>query len=148
MPAQVAKAGRKGRRRRLKGKRGRGTLAGEKPPVLGLLQRNGEVVIKMLPNVQQKTIQPVITSTVASGSQFYTDEYNIYSRLSEWGYRHKSVNHSAGEYARDEACPELVEGMEMDSMKFISIPWKDFGLCCSPGCDLTEAFQRRNYPGI
>jgi transposase-like protein len=70
----VAKAGRKGRRRRLKGKRGRGTLAGEKPPVLGLLQRNGEVVIKMLPNVQQKTIQPVITSTVASGSQFYTDE--------------------------------------------------------------------------
>ena len=102
LPAQVAKAGRKGRRRRLKGKRGRGTLAGEKPPVLGLLQRNGEVVIRMLPNVQQKTIQPVITSIVASGSQFYTDEYDIYSRLSKWGYLHKSVNHSAGEYARDE----------------------------------------------
>ena len=70
--------------------------------MLGLLQRNGEVVIRMLPNVQQKTIQPVITSTVASGSQFYTDEYDIYSRLGEWGYLHKSVNHSAGEYARDE----------------------------------------------
>lgn len=26
---------------------------------------------------------------------------DIYARLSEWGY-HKSVNHSAGEYARDE----------------------------------------------
>ena len=102
LPAEVAKAGRKGRRRRLKGKRGRGTLAGEKPPVLGLLQRNGEVVISMLPNVQQKTIQPIIISTVASGSQFYTDEYNIYGRLPEWGYLHKSVNHSAGEYARDE----------------------------------------------
>ena len=96
------KAGRKGRRRRLKGKRGRGTLAGEKPPVLGLLQRNGEVVIRMLPNVQQKTIQPVITNTVALDSQFYTDEYDIYSRLPEWGYLHKSINHSAGEYARDE----------------------------------------------
>ena len=70
--------------------------------MLGLLQRNGEVVIRMLPNVQQKTIQPVITSIVASGSQFYTDEYDIYSRLSKWGYLHKSVNHSAGEYARDE----------------------------------------------
>ena len=54
LPAQVAKAGRKGRPGRLKGKRGRGTLAGEKPPVLGLLQRNGEVVIRMLPNVQQR----------------------------------------------------------------------------------------------
>jgi transposase-like protein len=86
----------------LKGKRGRGTLDGDKPPVLGLLQRKGEVGIKMLPNVQQTTIQPVITSMVASGSPFYTDEYDIYSRLTEWGYRHKSVNHSAGEYARDE----------------------------------------------
>ena len=30
------------------------------------------------------------------------DEYNIYNRLEEWGYGHKSVCHSAGEYARDE----------------------------------------------
>lgn len=102
LPAEVAKAGRKGRRRRLKGKRGRGTLAGDKPPVLGLLQRDGEVVIRMLPNVQQVTIQPVITSIVVPGSQFYTDEYDIYDRLPEWGYLRKSVNHSAGEYARDE----------------------------------------------
>jgi transposase-like protein len=86
----------------LKGKRGRGTLAGDKPPVLGLLQRDGEVLIRMLPNVQQETIRPVITATVASGSQFYTDEYDIYNRLPEWGYGHKRVNHSAGEYARDE----------------------------------------------
>ena len=34
--------------------------------------------------------------------QLYTDEYDIYNRLPEWGYLHKSVNHSAGEYARDE----------------------------------------------
>jgi transposase-like protein len=102
LPAEVAKAGRKGRRRRLRGKRGRGTLAGDKPPVLGLLQRNGEVCIRMLPNVQQVTIQPIITSSVAPGSQVYTDEYDIYNRLSEWGYQHKKVNHSAGEYARDE----------------------------------------------
>ena len=102
LPAEVAKAGREGRRRRLRGRRGRGTLAGDKPPVLGLLQRDGEVFIKMLPNVQQVTIQPVITSIVVAGSQFYTDEYDIYDRLPEWGYLHKSVNHSAGEYARDE----------------------------------------------
>lgn len=31
----------------------------------------------------------------------YTDEYNIYNRLGEWGYAHKTVCHSAGEYARD-----------------------------------------------
>jgi transposase-like protein len=91
-----------GRRWRLKGKRGRGTLADEKPPVLGVIQRDGEVVVRMLPNVQQATIRPVITQAVAPGSLIYTDEYDIYNRLPEWGYDHKSVNHSAGEYARDE----------------------------------------------
>jgi len=37
-PEAVAQQGRRGRRRRLKGKRGRGTLDGEKPPVLGMIQ--------------------------------------------------------------------------------------------------------------
>ena len=101
-PEIVAQLGREGRRRRLKGKRGRGTLADEKPPILGLLQRTGEVVIRMLPNVQQVTIQPILTQVIQAGSQLYTDEYDIYTRLEEWGFHHKTVNHSAGEYARDE----------------------------------------------
>jgi transposase-like protein len=101
-PAIVASENRKGRRRKLKGKRGRGTLAEEKPPVLGMIQRNGEVAIQMLPNVQQGTIQPFMMKTIQAGSLIYTDEYNIYDRLEKWGYQHKSVNHSAGEYARDE----------------------------------------------
>lgn len=86
----------------MRGRRGRGTLESERPPVLGLLQRNGEVVLQMLPNVQQKTIQPIITQTVEAGSLIYTDEYNVYDRLQQWGYAHKRVNHSIGEYARDE----------------------------------------------
>lgn len=67
-----------------------------------MIQRNGEVVIKMLPNVQQATIKPIIEAVVKVGTQVFTDEYNIYNRLAEWGYHHKTVNHSVGEYARDE----------------------------------------------
>src|SRR5258708_1018363 len=40
-PEIVAQQGRAGRR--LKGKPGRGTLAGEKPPILAMMQRGGEV---------------------------------------------------------------------------------------------------------
>ena len=101
-PQAVAAKGRKGRRNRLKGSRGRGTLAKEKPPILGLIQRNGEVIIKMLANVQQDSIKPIIQKVVAVGSKVFTDEYNIYNRLTEWGYEHQTVNHSQGEYARDE----------------------------------------------
>jgi len=101
-PEVVARLGRKGRRRKLRGKRGRGTLEGEKPPILGMLQRGGEVVIQMVSNVQHITIQPIITRTVAQGTLIYTDEYDIYDSLPAWGYQHKSVNHAAGEFARDE----------------------------------------------
>ena len=67
-----------------------------------MIQRGGQCVLKMLPNVQQKTSQPVIEANVAKGTLVYTDEYNIYGRLPEWGYGLKTVNHSIGEYARDE----------------------------------------------
>jgi transposase len=77
-------------------------LAKEKPPVLGLLQRKGEVAIRMLANVQQATIRPVIEATVAEGALVHTDEYGVYARLEAWGYRHKTVCHARGEYARDD----------------------------------------------
>ena len=67
--------------RRLKGAPGRGTLEKEKPPILGLIQRGGQVVLHMLANVQQKTIQPIIEAAVAQRSQINTDEYDIYARL-------------------------------------------------------------------
>jgi transposase len=77
-------------------------LEKEKPPILGMIQRTGEVAIQMLTNVQQLTIKPIIKATIEAGSQIYTDEYNIYARLPQWGYHHNTVNHSIGEYARDE----------------------------------------------
>ena len=98
-PLKVAQKQRKGRRRRLKGKPGRGTLEQEKPPIFGMMQRGGEVVIKMLNNVQQVTIKPLIQKAVALGTLIYTDEYNIYQRLDQWGYEHKTVCHGSGEYA-------------------------------------------------
>jgi hypothetical protein len=58
--------------------------------------------MRMLANVQQKTIQPIIEATVAKGARIHTDEYDIYARLPAWGYRHETVCHARGEYARDE----------------------------------------------
>jgi transposase len=59
-------------------------------------------MLRMLANVQQKTIQPIIEATVAKGARIHTDEYDIYARLPAWGYQHKTVCHARGEYARDE----------------------------------------------
>ena len=91
-PEVVKKKGRQGRRRRLQGKCGRGTLEKERPPVFGMIQRGGHVVINLLANVKPKTIEPF-----------------IYARLSTWGYDHQRVNHGRGEYARDEDGDGLCE---------------------------------------
>ena len=69
-------------------------MEGEKPPIFGMIQRNGEVVIHMLANVQQRTIKPILTKTIELGATVFTDEYNIYARLPQWGYQHLTVNHS------------------------------------------------------
>lgn len=49
-----------------------------------------------------RSIKPIIEAVVKVGAQVFTDEYNIYNRLAEWGYHHKRVNHSVGQYARDD----------------------------------------------
>ena len=67
-----------------------------------MMQRTGEVVTRMLPSVQQKTIAPLIKGTISKGTVVYTDEYDIYDRLAEWGYPHHTACHSTGEFARDE----------------------------------------------
>jgi len=67
-----------------------------------MIQRGGEVLMHMVENVQQVTIKPLITSMISPGSCIYTDEYDIYARLEQWGYTHRHVCHGAGEYARDD----------------------------------------------
>jgi transposase-like protein len=67
-----------------------------------MIQRGGEVLIRMLADVKQATIGPLIKRTIALGTEVYTDEYDIYARLPEWGYTHRTVCHATGEFARDE----------------------------------------------
>ena len=53
-------------------------------------------------NWSSRCLQISNKPTIQPGTLIYTDEYTIYSRLPDWGYEHKTVNHSEGEYARDE----------------------------------------------
>jgi len=59
-------------------------MAKERPPVFGMMERGGQVVINLLANVKQKTIEPLIKDTIDPGTLVYTDEYSIYARLQSW----------------------------------------------------------------
>jgi transposase-like protein len=67
-----------------------------------MIQRGGQVVIRMLADVRQRTIGPLIKAAIAPGTTVFTDEYDIYARLPAWGYTHRTVCHADGEFARDD----------------------------------------------
>ena len=44
-----------------------------------MIQRAGEVIIRMLADVKQTTIGPLIQRSIIPGAVVYTDEYDIYA---------------------------------------------------------------------
>jgi transposase-like protein len=75
-----------------------GTGGAGKVAVMGLLERNGEVRARVVPNVQRNTLQPQVEMHVEEGSNVYTDAYVSYNQLDEQ-YIHNVINHAV-EYVR------------------------------------------------
>ena len=63
-----------------------------------MLERNGDVVTTIIPDVRRASIWPEINKAVLPGSYVHTDELKSYRGLHRLGYRHSAVNHSKGEY--------------------------------------------------
>jgi len=81
-------------------KRGRGT---KKAPVLALVERDGRVRTKPIEFVTAKTLKSAIHENVNHEARIVTDELPSYNGIGEdFEGGHKTVNHSAGEYARDD----------------------------------------------
>lgn len=76
---------------RRKGPRGRG--AAGKVPVFGILERNGKVLVTVVPNVTAETLIGLTVKTVRRGSIVYTDKFNSYDSLMFCGYRHLKIDH-------------------------------------------------------
>lgn len=86
-----------------------GTGAINKTPVLGLLERNGRIVTKVLHKADGVTIKPIISDNVETGSTVITDGFGGYNGL-KLIYNHQIVNHEQGEYARDKTHTNTIEG--------------------------------------
>lgn len=78
------------------GKRGRS--GANKTIVMGMLQRDGDVMVKVVPNVKRSTLLPIIQKHVKPETSVHTDELKSYDGLENHDYYPKSVNHSEGEY--------------------------------------------------
>ena len=80
------------------GKRGRG--AGNKSVVMGMVERQGNAIAKVIPDVKAHTLLPMIEKRVAKEGKtiVFTDELPSYNRVEKLGYAHEIVQHAAKQY--------------------------------------------------
>src|SRR5229473_267918 len=64
----------------------------DKTAVMGILERGGKVVTKVVPNRKKKSLQYEIREHVLAGSAIFTDALKSYEGLSE--YQHEVIDHA------------------------------------------------------
>lgn len=79
-----------------RGKSGRG--AKNKTVVIGMVQKNGNVVAHSIPDMNKGTMLKAITDKVAKGTVITTDELMTYKTLPKLGYTHFTVQHRLAEF--------------------------------------------------
>jgi len=72
---------------------------GNKTVVVGMLEREGELITRVVKGRHKAAMHGLINSHVPPGTTVHTDEFGGYKDLGLNGYRHVTVNHKAGQYA-------------------------------------------------
>jgi len=91
------------------GTRGRG--ASGKTIVAGLIERQGNAIARVVPDVKTRTLLPMIWKNVAQNSTVFTDELPSYNHVAKLGYAHEVVQHCAKQYVRGNAHVNTVESL-------------------------------------
>jgi transposase len=84
----------------------------EKTPVFGMVERGGCMIAVVTPNIQAKTIMPIIAERVLPESTVYTDDYPMYDRLAQIpnGYVHRRIQHAQKVYVMGDVHTNTIEG--------------------------------------
>ena len=89
-----------------------------KIPVVGIVQRGGLVLARVIPDTTTETMNGVVKKYVVPGSVVYTDELGSYRRIGflrdrqgkPLDYRHRTIRHKGGVYVHGDIHTNCVEG--------------------------------------
>ena len=80
----------------------------DKPIVLGMVERGGQVRAEVIPFSGAGDIRPRLLDNVKAGSTLYTDGFPVYRNMPV--YEHQWVDHRAEEYVRGVVHTQTIEG--------------------------------------
>lgn len=89
-----------------KGTQGRSTK--RKTPVLGMVERNGKLVSRVISDAKSTTLMPIILDTIDTKATIYTDEWKGYCNVHKH-YVHKSVKHKENEFVNGNIYTNTIE---------------------------------------
>ena len=72
---------------------------GNKTCVVGMLERDGELITRVVTSRTKEAMRGIILTHVLHGTTVHTDEFGGYKDIDQCGYNHVKVNHSTGQYA-------------------------------------------------
>jgi transposase-like protein len=107
-------------------RRGRGTFANDRPPVLGTIGRQSKQVrLRVIPDTKQVTLKAHVEHFTREGTHLYTDEYDSYSTIQR---TRSTVAQGQREWARDDdgdGIPEVhvntIEGLWTGLRNFLRL---------------------------
>jgi transposase-like protein len=82
----------------------------KKTPVLGIVERGGRVLMRVVPDARALTLMPLVQQYVLPESIVYTDEWRPYDRLGEKGYEHRRIHHRQKVYVVGDVHTNTIEG--------------------------------------
>ena len=82
---------------------------GDKKIVLGMVERDGDAVTRVIDGTSESDKLPHMYEWVRSGSRLVTEDHPSFRDLGRSDYQHETVNHSAKEYVRGEWHTNTVE---------------------------------------
>lgn len=85
-----------------------GRSTADKVPVLGLIQRGGKVVARVVPMVSKYYLEPFIKRIVKLDDTVFTDEWKAYNDLHRY-FKHSRVNHGKKEYVNGNIHTNTIE---------------------------------------
>jgi transposase len=71
---------------------------GNKAVVVGMMERGGDVVTKVVTSRHRAPMEALIQSHILPGATVATDEFGSYRRLDVLGFNHVTVRHNIGQY--------------------------------------------------
>jgi transposase-like protein len=100
-----------GKHRRLPGEKPRFGRSTKKTPVVALVERGGRVRARTMVKPDKASLHAAIRETVDPSAAIHTDQWSAYAKIgAHFAGGHYTVNHAAGEYARDGVHVNSAEG--------------------------------------